>query len=105
MTLRESLDVAARDRILPDPLSPAFAALAASLSLPASEPPTVAQQLAVYRLALGRTQQEVATAAGMRRATVADVESVRGDGQNPRLATLAALSRALGQPLIVYPVR
>lgn len=88
---------------LPAPLTPAFARLASELGLAASSPPTVAEQLAVYRLARGITQSDLATAAGLRRATVADVESARGDGQNPRLATLTALARALGQPIVVLP--
>jgi transcriptional regulator with XRE-family HTH domain len=89
--------------ILPDPTSPAFAALAATLREPISDPPTVAQQLAVYRLARGVTQTELAARAGVRRATVADVESARDDGRNPSLATLAALARGLGVTLYVYP--
>lgn len=87
---------------LPAPSSPEFAALAARLGLAASSPPTVGQQLAVYRLASEVTQTALAASAGVRRATIADIESERGDGRNPKLAPLRALASALGVDLVIF---
>ena len=48
--------------------------------------------LAAWRKAVGMTQAELATAAGIRPATVSDIESGKID---PRLSTLRALAKAL----------
>lgn len=89
---------------LPAPTDPAFGELATTLRLTVSDPPTVGDQLAVYRLAQGIPQTDLAAAAGVhRRATISDIEHGRGDGANPTLTTLRALSRALGQALVILP--
>ena len=49
-------------------------------------------RLAAWRKAVGMTQAELATAAGIRAATVSDIESGKID---PRLSTLRALAKAL----------
>lgn len=91
-------------RTLPDPRTPAFHALATTLKLAVSPLPTIGEQLAVYRLARGTTQSELAALAGLKRqAAISDIEHARGDGHNPTLATLAALATALGQALVVLP--
>ena len=48
--------------------------------------------LAAWRKSVGLTQAELATAAGLRPATVSDIESRKID---PRLSTLKALAKAL----------
>lgn len=87
---------------LPAPTSPGFAALAATLGEPISNPPTVAEQLAVYRLARDITQDALAAQAGVRRATVADIESARGDGANPKIGTVQALATALDVTIYIF---
>lgn len=54
---------------------------------------TLAANLVTAREAAGFTQTELAVKAGSSRATVAQIESGRGD---PRLSTLSALATALG---------
>lgn len=90
---------------LPGPLTPEWRSLAAVLSLAVSSPPTVAEQVAVARLARGITQTMLAAATGLRRAGVADIESGRGDGLNPKLDKISALAAALEIDLVVYARR
>jgi DNA-binding XRE family transcriptional regulator len=64
----------------------------APLGLQNAGRPTVADQLLVARLARQVTQEALADRAGVRRATVADVEAGRID---PKASTLTALAEAL----------
>lgn len=60
----------------------------------ATETPKIKDRLRELRTAAGKTQQELATAAGLSWSVIAQIE--QGKTPNPRLDTLQALARALG---------
>jgi len=65
--------------------------------------PSVGEQLLVVRLARGYTQEELTERAHLpRRATVADIESRRGKGENPKLATLRFIAQALDMDPVIF---
>lgn len=70
---------------------------AVQLSLPLEDvQDTLARNLAAARSALGMSQDQLATAAGVSRATVNQLEGGSTANGDPRLSTLVHIARALG---------
>jgi transcriptional regulator with XRE-family HTH domain len=67
----------------------------------ALNPRELGQALKAERLALGQTQQALATATGYRRQTIVDLEA----GRNVSLQTLFAALTALGKGLSIVDTR
>lgn len=75
--------------------APAVDTAALSLSVEGARD-AVARNLAAARSALGWSQEDLARAAGISRATVNQLEGGASAKSDPRLSTLAALASALG---------
>ncbi|MEJ7745194.1 MAG: helix-turn-helix transcriptional regulator [Luteimonas sp.] len=64
-------------------------------------PIMLGQSFKAERIALGKTQQAIATAAGCRRQTIVDLEA----GRNVSLHTVFAALAALGKGLVIADAR